>query len=78
MKTGKTVREFIDGYQANKYLEELVIKTEYGIVFWGTVQEFEKLDLGTARNTLEGWKVGNFCESCPGARVLIEVITREE
>ena len=78
MKTGKTVREFLDEYQANKYLEELVIKTEYGIIFWGTVQEFEKLDLGTARKTLEGWKVGNFCESCPGARVLIEVITREE
>ena len=74
----KTVREFLDDYQESKRLEEIVIKTEYGIIFWGTVQEFENMDIGTARKTLEGWKVGNFCESCPGARVLIEVITREE
>mgnify|MGYP003452072483 CR=1 FL=1 len=74
----KTVREFLDDYQESKRLEEIVIKTEYGIIFWGTVKEFNSMDIGTQRATLEGWKVANFCESCPGARVLIEVITREE
>ena len=69
----KTVREFLDDYQESKRLEEIVIKTEYGIIFWGTVKEFNSMDIGT----LEGWKVANFCESCPGARVLMEVITRE-
>lgn len=72
----KTVREFLDDYQENKRLEEIVIKTEYGIIFWGTVQEFNAMDLGTQRETLEGWEVTNFYESCPGARVLIEVITK--
>ena len=72
----KTIREFLDDYQSSKYLGEIVIKTEYGIIFWGTVQEFNAMDLGSQRETLEGWKVANFYESCPGARVLIEVITK--
>lgn len=68
-----TVREFIDEYQEIKYLKEIVVKTEYGIAFWGTIQTFNDIPPGSQMAKIERWKVAKIYEAVQAGRVLIEV-----
>lgn len=68
-----TVREFLEEYQKNKYLKEIVVKTEYGIAFWGTIQTFNDIPPGSLMAKIERWKVAKIYEAVQSGRVLIEV-----
>lgn len=72
MKT-VTVREFLDDYQVNKCLKEIVIKTQWGIAFWGTLEAFNDITTREPGAKVEKWKVDKIYEAVQSGRVLIEV-----